>query len=407
MAMDKDSNNDASDIGDLNQLDGSNQHKDKLATILVDEAAVLNREMLVAAREDALHLRENSEDLREDAADIREDSILLREEKASSREREIHAAETMQIAIDEHIIKLQQANAHLVVATMKAHELTNEVEETNIQMGSAKAVAEKANLAKSVFLNNMSHELRTPLNAILGFAQLLEIGSPPPTDIQTERLQQIIKAGWYLLELINGILDHATIESRELPLMLGPVPLGITIIECLAMIESQAKKRDIHINFIPFDKTWFVNAERIRVKQVLINLLSNAIKYNREHGTVEVKCTCTLEHIRISIKDSGIGLPPEKMAQLFQPFNRLGQELGAEEGTGIGLVVTKQLIELMGGSINVESTVGTGSEFWVELNRVDAPQLADESSMPTELALQAHGNTMLRDLLYQEDNLRS
>lgn len=317
-------------------------------------------------------MREDAESLREDAVDIREDSILLREKKAALREREIHAAEAIQVAIDEHIKKLQQANANLVVATMKARKLTDEVESTNTQMERAMVIAEKANLAKSVLVSTMSHELRTPLSAILGFAQLLEIGSPPPTDIQTERLHQIINAGWYLLELINGVLDdHATIESGERPLILSPVPLETTMIECLAMIESQAQKRDIHINFIPFDKTWFVNAERIRVKQVLINLLTNAIKYNREHGAVEVKCTCTQERIRISIKDSGVGLPPEKMAQLFQPFNRLGQEFGVEEGTGIGLVITKQLIELMGGSINVESTVGVGSVFSVELNRAE------------------------------------
>ena len=385
--MNKNDNDGIFKFDELNQLHASTQHKDK-PSVLKEDVAVQSREKLVAAREDAAHLRDNAGDLREgaadlredaadmreDAADLREDSILLREGKVTSREREIRVAETIQSAFDEHIIKLQQANAQLVVAAMEARKLAEEVEATKVQMEISKVVAEKANLAKSVFLNNMSHELRTPLNAILGFSQLLEIGSPPPTDIQTERLQHIIKAGWYLLELIDGILDHATIKSGELSLTREPVPLEITILESLAMIESQAKKRDIHINFIPFDKTWFVSADRTRVKQVLINLLSNAIKYNREHGTVEVKCTCTPKRIRISIKDSGIGLPPEKVAQLFQPFNRLGQEAGAEEGTGIGLVVTKQLIELMGGSVNVESTVGVGSEFWVELTRADAPQ---------------------------------
>ena len=416
--MNKNDNDGTFKFDELNQLNVSTQHKDK-PSVLKEDVAVQSREKLVAAREDAAHLRDNAGDLREgaadlredaadireDAADLREDSILLREGKVTSREREIRAAETIQAAFDEHIIKLQQANAHLVVAAMEARKLAEEVEATKVQMEIAKSVAEKANLAKSVFLNNMSHELRTPLNAILGFSQLLEVGLPPPTAIQTERLQHIIKAGWYLLELINGILDHATIESGGLSLTRKPVPLEITILECLAMIESQARKRDIHINFIPFDKTWFVSADRIRVKQVLINLLSNAIKYNHEHGTVEVKCTCTPEHIRISIKDSGIGLPPEKVAQLFQPFNRLGQEAGAEEGTGIGLAVTKQLIELMGGSINVESTVGVGSEFWVKLNRADAPQPVVENSMPAELALQAHGNAMLRTELFKEDNL--
>ena len=279
------------------------------------------------------------------------------------------------------------------------------LQDKNAELESAKSVAEKANLAKSDFLSSMSHELRTPLNAILGFAQLLEAGSPPPTAAQIVRLHQIIKAGWYLLELINEILDLAVIESGKLSLSREPVSLIDVMRECQAMIEPQAQKRDIHINFLPFDNTWFANADRTRVKQVLINLLSNAIKYNCEHETVEVKCTLsTPERIRISIKDSGAGLPPEKLAQLFQPFNRLGQETGTEEGTGIGLVVTKQLVELMGGTIGVESTVGVGSEFWIELIRDVTPQLAAGNTMPTELTPQAQENAALRTLLYVEDN---
>jgi PAS domain S-box-containing protein len=275
----------------------------------------------------------------------------------------------------------------------------------NVELEGAKFVAEKANLAKSDFLSSMSHELRTPLNAILGFAQLLEVGSPPPTAAQIVRLHQIIKAGWYLLELINQILDLAVIESGKLSLSREAVSLTDVMHECQGMIESQAQQRDIHINFLPFDSTWFANADRTRVKQVLTNLLSNAIKYNREHGMVEVKCVMsTPERIRISIKDSGAGLPPEKLAQLFQPFNRLGQENGAEEGTGIGLVVTKQLVELMGGTIGVESIVGVGSEFWVELIRDVTPQLAAAHIVPAELAPESQGNAAPITLLYVEDN---
>jgi PAS domain S-box-containing protein len=272
----------------------------------------------------------------------------------------------------------------------------------NSELEIAKSVAEKANLAKSVFLSSMSHELRTPLNAILGFAQLLEVGSPPPTEVQVVRLHQIIKAGWYLLDLINEILDLTVIESGKLSLSREPVSMAEVMRECQAMTEPQAQKRGIHINFMPFDQTWFANADRTRVKQVLINLLSNAIKYNRENGTVKVKCTCTPDRIRISIKDSGVGLPPEKLLQLFQPFNRLGQEYGSEEGTGIGLVVTKQLIELMGGSISVESTVGVGSEFCIELIRDITPQLAAGNTLPTERVPQKRQG--LRTLLYVEDN---
>jgi PAS domain S-box-containing protein len=284
-------------------------------------------------------------------------------------------------------------------------QLYKALQDKNAELESAKAVAEKANLAKSNFLSSMSHELRTPLNAILGFAQLLESGAPPPTATQIIRLHQIIKAGWYLLDLINEILDLAVIESGKLSLSLEPLSLSDVLLECQAMIGPQAQQRGINIDFAKVDPTWFAHADHTRVKQALINLLSNAIKYNRDHGMVEVKCTAiSPERVRISIRDSGAGLPPEKLAQLFQPFNRLGQETGAEEGTGIGLVVTKQLVELMGGSIGVASTVGVGSEFWIELIRDVMPQLAAEHAMAAELAPQAHENAALRTLLYVEDN---
>ncbi len=283
-------------------------------------------------------------------------------------------------------------------------QLYETLKEKNIELEIATSVAEKANLAKSDFLSRMSHELRTPLNAILGFAQLLEIGSPPPTTTQIVRLHQIIKAGWYLLELINEILDLAVIESGKLSLSRESVSMAEVMHECQAMIESQAEKRGILMTFFPCDSTWFANGDRTRIKQIIINLLSNAIKYNREQGTVEVKCTCTPERICISIKDSGKGLPPEKLAQLFQPFNRLGQESGSEEGTGIGLVVTKQLVELMGGNISVNSTVGVGSEFCIELIRDVTPQLDASTIIPTELLQPAQKNSTLRTLLYVEDN---
>ncbi|CAA9888761.1 Histidine kinase [Candidatus Methylobacter favarea] len=277
--------------------------------------------------------------------------------------------------------------------------------ENNIELEAAKTAAEKANLAKSDFLSRMSHELRTPLNAILGFAQLLEAGSPPPTAIQSVRLHEILKAGWYLLDLINEILDLAVIESGKVSLSQEPLSIIEIMHECQTMIEPEAKNRGIQLSFHEFDCDLFVMADRTRMKQVLINLLSNAIKYNREQGKVEVKCSViSPERIRISITDTGEGITPEMLGQLFQPFNRLGQENGAQEGTGIGLVVTRQLVELMGGTIGVESTVGVGSEFWIELIRHVSAQSAHEKTGVLAFAPHYLTDASSRTLLYVEDN---
>jgi len=284
--------------------------------------------------------------------------------------------------------------------------LNEALQDKNTELQSARLFADKANRAKSDFLSRMSHELRTPLNAILGFAQLLEAGSPAPTETQIIRLHEILKAGWYLLDLINEILDLALIESGKLSLSQEPVSLIDLIIECQAMIEPKLQERDITLTILPFDDASFIFADRTRVKQALINLLSNAIKYNCEHGTIEVKLSSTSpDRTRISITDSGMGLSQEMLEQLFQPFNRLGQENGNREGTGIGLVVTKQLVELMGGNIGVESKSGVGSVFWIELIRDDSSPFAGTQSLLKDLLVpqtQAHGE--LRTLLYVEDN---
>ena len=282
------------------------------------------------------------------------------------------------------------------------------LQETNAELESAKSAAEKANLAKSAFLSSMSHELRTPLSAILGFAQLMESESPPATPSQKASIDQILRAGWYLLELINEILDLAQIESGKLSLSPEPVSLAEVMAECQDMIEPQGQKRRIKMAFPRFDVPYFVGADRTRLKQVLINLLSNAIKYNQPGGTVLVECTTsTPERTRISVRDTGAGLPPEKLAQLFQPFNRLGQESSAEEGTGIGLVMSKRVVELMGGVMGVESTVGVGSVFWFELSSAAAPQVANDPAGAETTAVaqpQVQLGAPLRTLLYVEDN---
>jgi PAS domain S-box-containing protein len=278
-------------------------------------------------------------------------------------------------------------------------------QEDNVELERAKAAAEKANLAKSDFLSNMSHELRSPLNAILGFAQLMSSDTPPPTASQMASIEPILHAGWYLLELINEILDLAQIESGKLALSLEPTSLEEIMLECRAMIEPQGQRRGIGMRFPHFDVPCFVNADRTRLKQVIINLLSNAIKYNQANGTVAVECAPSVPgRVRISVRDTGEGLAPELLTQLFQSFNRLGRETTAEQGTGIGLVTSKRLVELMGGLIGVESTVGAGSVFWFDLNVAEAPSLAlDRAAYPATPALAKNG-APLRTLLYVEDN---
>jgi signal transduction histidine kinase/CheY-like chemotaxis protein len=278
--------------------------------------------------------------------------------------------------------------------------------ETNAELQGAKVEAERANLAKSDFLSSMSHELRSPLNAILGFAQLLDSESPALTAEQKESTSHILQAGWYLLELINEILDLAQIESGKLPLSLEFVSIDEVLGDCQALIEPQARNSDIRVVFSKPDIPLFISADRTRVKQVFVNLLSNAIKYNRVGGSVEVSsCRRPGGRVRVSFKDSGEGLTPDKLAHLFQPFNRLGQEAGVEEGTGIGLVVSKQLVELMGGLIGVESTVGVGSVFWIELTAGDVVKtgIEDKSHAAATLSDTGRGGP-LRTVLYVEDN---
>ena len=216
-------------------------------------------------------------------------------------------------------------------------QLDRVLQDNNIELENTKFAAEKANLAKSDFLSSMSHELRTPLNAILGFAQLIETGTPPLTLAQKRSTDKILQAGWYLLELINEILDLALIESGKLSLLPEPVAIDEVMAECRAMIQPQAEKRGVQVSFPPFDVPYFLKGDRTRIKQVLINLLSNAIKYNKVGGTVHVTCkSLNPARLRIEVQDTGEGLSAPKLAQLFQPFNRLGQEAYAEEGTGLG-----------------------------------------------------------------------
>jgi PAS domain S-box-containing protein len=274
----------------------------------------------------------------------------------------------------------------------------------NMELEKAWFAADNANRAKSDFLSNMSHELRTPLNGILGFAQLIDTGAPEPTPNQKRCLDQILKGGWYLLELINDILDLAQIESGKLSLSLEPVLLRDILRDCQSLTEPLAQKRHISMAFSHRELPP-VAVDRTRVKQVLLNLLSNAIKYNTAEGSVAVECLLTPPgFVRISVRDTGRGMHPEQLAQLFQPFNRLGKEVGTEVGTGIGLVVTKRLVELMGGVVGVESTVGVGSVFWVDLPLATAPPARVENEHAAQIRLPDATGLPQRTLLYVEDN---
>ena len=219
-------------------------------------------------------------------------------------------------------------------------------------------------VAKSDYITHMTHELRTPLSTMLGYAQILENSASAPSPTQLAAIRQIIKAGWYLRDLITEVQDLATIEADSAGMLCEPVSIDALLEDLRAMIEPLVANAGLRVTLVGTNGLG-IHANPVRIKQVMLNLLSNAIKYNRLGGSIEVSHVMDGQaHVRIGVRDTGHGLTPKELACLFQPFNRLGQEQGKEVGTGVGLVVTKKLVESMGGTIGAESEIGCGSLFW-------------------------------------------
>ncbi len=323
----------------------------------------LDREALLATNAAGLYV--NPEQRRRWAA------LLLRDGVVASFESEFRR-------LDGSIIWVRESARVVCDASGRILHFEGAVEDITLQRRvdeeSRKArEAERANEAKSEFLSRMSHELRTPLNAILGFAELLELGSLSTE--QQESVGLILEAGRHLLELINESLDMARIEAGRLAISLEPVPVRGLVQETLDLIRPLAAKAKVQLTAEASGTSdRHILADRQRIKQVLLNLLSNAVKYNRVGGTVVLSCEVTAEgRLRINVSDTGPGIPPEQMAHLFTPFERLGADRAGVEGTGLGLVLTKRLVEAMGGRLGVESHVDQGSTFWVDLALTESP----------------------------------
>ena len=242
----------------------------------------------------------------------------------------------------------------------------------------AKLVAESANKAKTEFLSRMSHELRTPLNAVLGFAQLLRLDGTGLTARHASMVQRIESAGHHLLEMISDVLDLSRIEAGSLPVRAAEIDAAELATACHEMLDGQAQARNVTLVLELDPRPLTVHADPTRLRQVLINLLGNAVKYNRPGGTATLRVQRQDDRLRFEVRDTGLGLTPEQQTHLFEPFNRLGREQGSEAGTGIGLVITQRLVEMMGGTLQVACEAGDGCCFWFDLPssalRDDGPQ---------------------------------
>ncbi|MDC1287616.1 EAL domain-containing protein [Gammaproteobacteria bacterium] len=329
---------------------------------------------------------------------------------ALAGDKQIYVAERVDTKIDgsyfetRSIASLMRGDEDTWQRVITIHEDITDRKGVENELIDALTQAERANQAKSDFLSNMSHELRTPLNAILGFAQLFAYDRGL-SDQHLANAREINRAGKHLMSLIDQILDLSRIEAGETDVSLEPVSLERVVGDSVNWVKPLAQDRDIDIEFDPARFAGInVVADSIRLKQVFLNLLSNSVKYNREGGRVEVLCDTTNEvSLRVGIRDSGAGISPEKLKELFQPFNRLGAEFSGIEGSGIGLVISRQLVDLMKGELSIESEVGVGSTFWVSLK--PAPALVSVSALNTDFKAVATGKHEASRILVAEDNL--
>jgi signal transduction histidine kinase/ActR/RegA family two-component response regulator len=277
------------------------------------------------------------------------------------------------------------------------------VEERTRSLLEARVAAEKANRAKSDFLSRMSHELRTPLNAVLGFGQLLELDGLTPD--QAENVSQITKGGAHLLDLINEILDISQIESGHMSMSPEAVLVGEVVDAAVGLLRPLAEERAVHlIGGTDHGCGHFIFADRQRLKQILLNLIGNGIKYNRQGGSVSVSCFQPVPGtLRIQVTDTGPGISPDQFHLLFAPFERLGAEQTSVPGTGVGLALSRGLAEAMGGKLDVESTPGRGSTFWVEFPIVESPVKMFEEASQRHPRPEESGGALT--VLHIEDNL--
>ena len=331
---------------------------------------------------------------------IRKDGSLLYAAIAVRCERDARGNVERFFVIVEDITRRTLAEHQLA---RHRDELELLVQERSHELVIARDAAERANRAKSEFLSGMSHELRTPLNAILGFSQLLALDQALLPGSQ-HFVHEIQRGGTHLLTLINDVLDLAQVESGRIRLSLEPVELSPLCRDVLKLMEPLAVKGDVHLSMGTLDGL-VVRADQIRLKQVLVNLTSNAIKYNRTGGSVVLSATRRdVQLLRLSVRDTGIGIEPQYLERVFEPFNRLGAEFGSIEGTGIGLSICQRLVHLMGGDIGVASAPGNGSEFWVDLPIAEPAAPGRTASAPGPAPSREYAALPAARLLYIEDN---